>query len=74
MQVVELRQPDRIRPFLLSDRFFADYALGDLDPAHFQFTEWYGAEEHGELRAVVMLYNDLIRRFCLRPARRAGLS
>jgi predicted GNAT family acetyltransferase len=59
MRVVELRQPDRIRPFLLGDHFFADYALGDLDPAHFQFTEWYGAEEQGELRAVLMLYNDL---------------
>lgn len=59
MQVVGLRQPNRLRPFLWGDRFFADYALGDLDPAHFQFTEWYGAEEDGELRAVVMLYHDL---------------
>jgi len=59
MQVVALRQPDPIRPLLRADRFFADYALGDLDPAHFQFTEWFGAEESGELRAVVMLYHDL---------------
>ena len=59
MQVVALRQPDRIRSFLWADRFFADYALGDLDPAHFQFTQWFGAESDGELRAVVMLYNDL---------------
>jgi ribosomal protein S18 acetylase RimI-like enzyme len=59
MQVVVLRQPDRIRPFLWADRFFADYALGDLDPAHFPFTAWFGAEEDGQLRTVVMLYNDL---------------
>jgi ribosomal protein S18 acetylase RimI-like enzyme len=59
MQVIGLRQPDRIRSFLLTDRFFADYALGDLDPAHFQFTEWFGAEEDGELRALVMVYHDL---------------
>jgi ribosomal protein S18 acetylase RimI-like enzyme len=59
MQVVALRRPDHIRPLLRADRFFADYALGDLDPAHFQFTEWFGAEENGELRAVVMLYHDL---------------
>jgi predicted GNAT family acetyltransferase len=59
MRVVGLRQPDRIRSFLLTDRFFADYALGDLDPAHFQFTEWYGAEENGELCALVMVYHDL---------------
>lgn len=59
MNVVSLRDLDRIRQFLLLDRFFADYALGDLDPAHFQFTEWFGAEKDGELRAVVMVYNDL---------------
>jgi ribosomal protein S18 acetylase RimI-like enzyme len=59
MQVVALHDLDRIRQFLLTDRYFADYALGDLDPAHFQFTAWYGAEEASELRAVVMLYHDL---------------
>ncbi len=59
MRVVALHDPDRIRRFLLIDRFFADYALGDLDPAHFQFTEWFGAEADHKLRAIVMLYNDL---------------
>ncbi len=59
MKVVTLHEPDRIRRFLLTDRFFADYARGDLDPEHFQFTEWFGAEEAGELHALVMLYNDL---------------
>ena len=59
MRVVALTDRDQIREFLLTDRFFADYALGDLDPAHFPFTEWFGAEEHGDLCAVVMLYNDL---------------
>jgi RimJ/RimL family protein N-acetyltransferase len=59
MNIIALHNPDRLRQFLLTDRFFADYALGDLDPEHFQFTDWYGAEEDGELRAVMMLYNDL---------------
>ena len=59
MRVVGLRQPDRIRTFLRADCFFADYALGDLDPAHFPFTQWFGAEEDGELCAVAMLYHDL---------------
>jgi ribosomal protein S18 acetylase RimI-like enzyme len=59
MRVIGLRRPDRIRAFLKIDRFFADYALGDLDPKHFQFTEWFGAEEDRELRAIVMLYHDL---------------
>ncbi len=51
--------PDRIREFLLTDRFFADYARGDLDPEHFQFTMWLGAERDNELRTVVMTYHDL---------------
>jgi predicted GNAT family acetyltransferase len=59
MRVVSLRQPDWIRAFLRTERFFADYALGDLDPAHFPFTQWFGAEEQGQLRALVMLYSDL---------------
>jgi RimJ/RimL family protein N-acetyltransferase len=59
MHVVALRQLDRLRPFLWADRFFADYALGDLDPAHFQLADWFGAEEAGELCAVVMVYHDL---------------
>ena len=59
MDVIALHQRERIRTFLITDRFFADYALGDLDPAHFQFTQWFGAEEDGELRAVVMVYHDL---------------
>jgi ribosomal protein S18 acetylase RimI-like enzyme len=60
MRVVALADRDRIREFLLTDRFFADYALGDLDPAHFPFTEWFGAEGDGILCAVAMLYNDLV--------------
>jgi RimJ/RimL family protein N-acetyltransferase len=59
MRILRLADRDRIRRFLLTDRFFADYALGDLDPAHFPFTEWFGAEENGELRALAMLYHDL---------------
>ena len=59
MRVITLTNRDLIRGFLSTDRFFADYAQGDLDPAHFQFTTWFGAEDAGELRAVVMLYNDL---------------
>jgi ribosomal protein S18 acetylase RimI-like enzyme len=59
MRVITLTNRDRIREFLQTDRFFADYALGDLDPAHFPFTAWFGAEDDGNLCAVVMLYHDL---------------
>jgi GNAT superfamily N-acetyltransferase len=59
MRVITLTDHDRIREFLLTDRFFADYAVGDLDPAHFPFTAWYGAEDSGQLCALALLYNDL---------------
>ena len=59
MRVIALTEPDRIREFLLADRFFGDYALGDLDPAYFEFAEWFGVEADQELRTIVMLYNDL---------------
>jgi ribosomal protein S18 acetylase RimI-like enzyme len=59
MRVITLTDLNCIREFLLTDRFFADYALGDLDPEHFQFTEWLGVEEDGDLHTLAMLYNDL---------------
>ena len=59
MRVITLTDLHRIRGFLLTDPFFADYALGDLDPAYFQFTEWFGAEEDDGLHALVMVYRDL---------------
>lgn len=59
MLVTSLNDLDRIRDFLQAERFFADYALGDLDPDHFGFTAWFGAEDEGQLCALVMLYNDL---------------
>ncbi len=46
----------RIRAFLDTDRYWADYALGDLEPNLFQFTEWQGIEDNGKLMAMTMLY------------------
>ncbi len=74
MNVVGLRRLDRIRRFLLTDRFFADYALGDLDPEHFRFTEWFGAEDDGELCAVVMLYHDLDPAICFATGEARGIE
>jgi ribosomal protein S18 acetylase RimI-like enzyme len=59
MRAVTLTDRSLIRQFLMTDRFFADYALGDLDPVHFQQTEWWGAENNGKLRTLVMVYHDL---------------
>ncbi len=74
MHVVVLQRLDRIRRFLLTDRFFADYALGDLDPEYFPFTEWFGAEEDGDLRAVVMLYHGLNPVICFATGAAHGIE
>ncbi len=60
MRVVTLADCNLIRSFLQTDRFFADYALGDLDPVHYPSTAWFGAEDDGHLCALVMVYHDLV--------------
>lgn len=56
MPVVRLDRPDRIEPALRRNAFLHLYALGDLDPAYWPFTTWYGLEAGGEVRAVLLLY------------------
>ena len=64
MTVLELTDVSRLRSFLETDRAWADYALGDLEPELFQQTEWYGAEEQGALIALAMLYHGLQPPIC----------
>ena len=56
MRVIQLTDPNRIRLFLEPDRYWADYALGDLEPDIYKLTEWQGVEDEGELIALTMLY------------------
>ena len=56
MRVVSLTYIDQIRAFLNTDRCWADYALGDLEPELYQFTEWYGVVDEGVLIALAMLF------------------
>jgi RimJ/RimL family protein N-acetyltransferase len=56
MHVLALTNPDLIRAFLDTERYWADYALGDLEPGLFSSAEWYGVEDNGKLMAVTMLY------------------
>lgn len=56
MHVKRLIEPETIQPFLEADRRWTAYALGDLDPALFEYTEWYGAEDKGDLQSLVLLY------------------
>jgi GNAT superfamily N-acetyltransferase len=56
MPVVRLNHPDQIEPVLRRNVFLHIYALGDLDPEFWPFTTWYGLEDGGDIRAVLLLY------------------
>ena len=56
MRVLSLTHPDRIRAFLETDRSWAAYALGDLDPDFYKLTEWYAAATGDDLATLAMLY------------------
>ncbi len=64
MITIELSDVAHIRSFLNTDRAWADYALGDLEPDLFKLTEWYGAEEQDDLIAVAMIYHGLQPPIC----------
>ncbi|MBI5563952.1 MAG: GNAT family N-acetyltransferase [Chloroflexi bacterium] len=69
MITVKLSDVARLRSFLNTDRAWADYALGDLEPELFKLTDWYGvvndgAEEQGDLIAVAMIYRGLQPPIC----------
>lgn len=54
-----LTDPRVILAYLQHDRIYAAYAVGDLEPALFADTTWYGAVTAGPIEALVMLYTGL---------------
>lgn len=48
-----------ILAFLQHDRIYAAYAVGDLEPALFADTTWYGAIETGPIEALALVYHGL---------------
>ena len=56
MRVHSLTDLEAIRAYLESDRTWAAYALGDLDPGFREQCAWYGAEDESGLKALAMLY------------------
>jgi ribosomal protein S18 acetylase RimI-like enzyme len=69
MKTIRLTDIGRLRSFLDTDRAWADYALGDLEPELFQLTDWYGvvndgAEEQGDLIALALIYRGLQPPIC----------
>lgn len=59
MEVVELVDASQILAYLESDRLYAAYAIGDLEPELFAHCEWFGAQRDGRLQALVLHYSGL---------------
>ncbi len=57
--VRRLTEPAKILTFLKRDRWYAAYALGDLEPGFIEQCQWFGAETKGELRSLALLYEGL---------------
>ncbi len=58
-RVRRLTDPLEITTFLEQDRWYAAYALGDLEPGFFEQCQWFGAEREGELRSLALLFEGL---------------
>ena len=48
-----------ITAFLERDRWYAAYAIGDLEPGYREHCHWFGADWAGELRSLALLYEGL---------------
>ena len=60
MPVEKLSDREELRQFLTRDRLANAYLLGNLDPAYFQFCEWYGSRtEDGDLQNLMLVYLGL---------------
>jgi RimJ/RimL family protein N-acetyltransferase len=56
---VLLSDRNRIRTFLETDRMYAAYAVGDLEPGLFAECVWAGAEDGGALRSLGLLFRGV---------------
>jgi ribosomal protein S18 acetylase RimI-like enzyme len=57
--VRELTERSQILSVLETDQLYAAYAIGDLEPGMFEDCTWFGAEQAGQLRSLVLLYRGL---------------
>ncbi|MGD9144106.1 MAG: GNAT family N-acetyltransferase [Anaerolineae bacterium] len=48
-----------ILAYLETDRLYASYAIGDLEPGLFEQCSWAGAEQAGRLAALILLFRGL---------------
>lgn len=59
MKLVCLHEKTEIEAFLRQNTALHIYSLGDMDPFFWPFTQWYGWEDEGKIRAIALLYNAL---------------
>jgi GNAT superfamily N-acetyltransferase len=57
--VERLDGKSEIYGFLSGDRFYAAYAIGDLEPALFKDCEWYASSRDGRLTALCLCFRGL---------------
>jgi ribosomal protein S18 acetylase RimI-like enzyme len=57
--VAAVRDEDAIRRYLLTDRAYAAYALGDLEPPYSAAAAWYAAARQGAIEALALVYGGL---------------
>ncbi len=55
----KLTDKSQILAFLETDRLYAAYAIGDLEPEMFARSAWAGAERDGRMEALVLHYTGL---------------
>jgi GNAT superfamily N-acetyltransferase len=55
----ELTDRSQILAYLETDRLYAGYAIGDLEPAMFEQSTWAGAERESRLQALVLHFRGL---------------
>jgi RimJ/RimL family protein N-acetyltransferase len=58
-QATTLTDKARILAYLETDRLYAAYAIGDLEPGMFEQTTWAGAEAGGRLQALALCFRGL---------------
>ena len=74
MHMRQLTDKTEILGFLETDRLYAAYAIGDLEPGLFAQSEWVGAEQAGQLRALALLYKGFDPPFLFLMGQPAGLA
>jgi len=74
MHMRPLTDKKEILGFLDTDRLYAAYAIGDLEPELFAQSEWVGAEQAGKLCALALLYKGFAPPFLFLMGQPVGIA